>query len=109
MDSFTYLEDLLAESTSLPSDSILSKSLLQNKDLRVILFHFAPGQELSEHTSSKPAVLHFLSGKATVTLGTETKQAAVNTMVYMQPHLPHSIVAETEVKMLLTMLEKDSQ
>jgi hypothetical protein len=29
-------------------------------------------------------------------------------MVYMQPHLPHSIVAKTEVKMLLTMLEKDS-
>ena len=109
MDSpFTYLENLLSETASLPSDSILSRTLLQNKDLRVILFQFAPGQELSEHTSSKPAVLHFLSGKASVTLGGETKAADMNTMIYMEPHLPHSIVAETEVKMLLTMLEKGS-
>ncbi|MEJ2758383.1 MAG: cupin domain-containing protein [Anaerolineales bacterium] len=108
MESFTFLENLLAETTTLPSDSILSRTLLQNNDLRVILFHFAPGQELSEHTASKPAILHFLSGEATVTLGSETKHAGVNSMVYMQPHLPHSIVAKTEVKMLLTMLEKDS-
>lgn len=108
MESFTFLEDLLSETTSLPSGSILSRTLLQNKDLRVILFHFAPGQELSEHTSSKPAVLHFLSGEATVTLGTEIMQAGANSMAYMQPHLPHSIVAETEVKMLLIMLEKSS-
>jgi len=108
METFTYLENALSETTSLPSDSILSRTLLQNKHLRVILFHFAPGQELSEHTSSKPAVLHFLAGEAEVILGSETKRAEVNTMVYMQPHLPHSIVAKTEVKMLLTMLEKDS-
>ena len=108
MESFTFLENLLAETATLPSDSILSRTLLQNKDLRVILFQFAPGQELSEHTSSKPAVLHFLSGEATVTLGNETKHAQENSMAYMQPHLPHSIVAKTEVKMLLIMLEKDS-
>lgn len=106
MEKFTYLENLLSETTSLPSDSILSRTLLQNDDLRIIMFHFAPGQELSEHTSSKPAVLHFLSGKATVTLGEHSKQAAENSMIYMQPNLAHSIVAETEVKMLLLMLEK---
>jgi quercetin dioxygenase-like cupin family protein len=106
MDSFTYIENLLDTQQDLPSDSILSRTLMQNDDLRVILFQFAPGQELSEHTASKPAILQFLSGTAQVSLGEESKTAALNTFIYMQPHLPHSIVAETQVSMLLIMLEK---
>ena len=106
MTTFDYIENVIASQQDLPSDSILSRTLMQNDDLRVILFQFAPGQELSEHTASKPALLHFLSGSATVTLGEETKTASANTFVYMQPHSPHSILAETQVSMLLIMLEK---
>ena len=106
MKTFEYIANLLEEEQELPADSILSRTLLQNEDMRVILFQFAPGQELSEHTASKPALLHFLSGTARVTLGDEAKTATANTFIYMQPHLPHSIVAETQVSMLLMMLEK---
>jgi quercetin dioxygenase-like cupin family protein len=106
MEAYHFIENLLASEKDLPSDSILSRTLLQNDDLRVILFQFAPGQELSEHTASKPAILHFLSGTASVTVGGDAKSAAPNTFIYMQPHLPHSIVAESQVSMLLMMLEK---
>ncbi|HSG26502.1 MAG TPA: cupin domain-containing protein [Anaerolineales bacterium] len=106
MKTFEFIENVLASAQELPSDSILSRTLMQNQDLRVILFQFAPGQELSEHTASKPALLHFLSGSAQVTLGEESKTAEPNTFIYMQPHLPHSIVAKTQVSMLLIMLEK---
>jgi len=106
MTTFDYLENLMAMQQDLPSDSILSRTLMQNEDVRVILFQFAPGQELSEHTASKPALLHFLNGQARVTLGEESKYAEPNTFIYMEPHLPHSIVAETQVSMLLIMLEK---
>lgn len=107
MENYTYLENLIPSAADLPSDSILSRTLIQNEDLRVILFHFAQGQELSEHTSSKPAVLHFLQGEASITLGEDEKKASPNTYIYMQPNLPHSIVAETEVTMLLLMVEKE--
>ena len=107
MENYTYLENLIPSAADLPSDSILSRTLIQNEDLRVILFHFARGQELSEHTSSKPAVLHFLQGEASITLGEDEKKASPNTYIYMQPNLPHSIVAETEVTMLLLMVEKE--
>jgi len=30
----------------------------------VVVFGFAQGEELSEHTASMPAVLHFLQGEA---------------------------------------------
>ena len=90
-------------------DSIVSRTVYQGGGLRIILFGFAPGQELSEHTSSKEAVLHFLSGEATVTLGKaaeggETTAAQAGTLIRMRPHLPHTVVAQTDTLMLLTMI-----
>jgi len=105
MESYTFIQDLLGDVPPIPKDSILSRTLMQNDHLRVILFQFAAGQELSEHTASKPAVLHFISGEAAVTLGEDEQHAQANTYIYMQPHLPHSIQAETDVVMLLVMLE----
>ena len=106
MKEYTLIDNLLADTQVIPTDSILSQTLIKNEHLRVILFTFAAGQELSEHTASKPAVLQFLSGKARLTLGEETQPAEAHTYVYMAPNLPHSIYAETDVVMLLTMLEQ---
>jgi quercetin dioxygenase-like cupin family protein len=105
MDSYTILKNLIDDKQEIPSDSILSRTLLHNDDVRTVLFHFAPGQELSEHTAAKPALLHFLSGEADVTLGEEAVQAGPNTFIYMKAHLPHSIHAKTKVTMLLILLE----
>ena len=105
MEEFVYLEDILGKNQEIPADSILSMSLMQAPHVRAIMFHFAPGQELSEHTAARPALLHFLSGSAEVTLGKDTRSAGPNTLIYMQPHLPHSIVAKTPVSMLLIMIE----
>jgi quercetin dioxygenase-like cupin family protein len=69
-----------------------------------ILFGFAPGQELSEHKSSKPALLHFVEGEADITLGDDSKAAGPGTWVYMEPDLPHSILAKTKVLMVLVLL-----
>jgi quercetin dioxygenase-like cupin family protein len=71
----------------------------------VILFGFAPGQELSAHTAPFPATLTFLKGEATLRLGTETQEAVEGTFVYMAPYLEHGIKARTEVVMLLTMVK----
>ena len=51
--------------------TIISKRVHQDDNVTVILFSFAPGEELSEHTSKFPAILHFLSGSAEITLGDE--------------------------------------
>lgn len=104
-ETFTIL-DLAAETAvSLPKDSILSRTLLKSVDLNAILFEFAPGQELSEHTAAKPAILHFLSGQAHLTVGDHEQTAQAGTWVHMTPNTPHSILAETAVSMLLLMLK----
>ncbi len=87
-----------------PAASIVSTTLARTPHIKPVLFHFAPGQELSQHTSSHPAVLHFLSGEATVTLGEDSHPATAGTWIYMPANLPHSITAQTAVSMLLEMI-----
>lgn len=105
---YTYLADFAAALATIPADSIVSRTLYTDAHLKVILFGFAPGQELSEHTSARLATLHFLTGTARLTLGGDEQHAHAGTYVVMPPRLPHSVYAETEVVMLLTMVAAHS-
>ena len=95
------LADLMPD---VPADSIVSRTLLDDGHLKIILFGFDAGQELSEHTASMTAILHFLSGEASLTLDTEERTAKAGTWVHMPPRLPHSVKALTPVNMLLMMI-----
>jgi quercetin dioxygenase-like cupin family protein len=106
MADHQFIPDLSALLASVPEDSILSRTFFDGDDVRAVLFSFAPGQELSEHTASSPAVLHFLSGDATVTLGGETLEAHAGSWAHMPPNMKHSIHAETPVTMLLMLVKK---
>ena len=103
METYTYFASLAETLTDIPPDSIISRTLYTTEHVKVIMFGFAPGQELSEHTSARTAVMHFLRGSARLSLGGEASTASPGTVVYMQPRLAHSVVAETETVMLLTM------
>ena len=101
---FTLIDNIDRLVTDIPADSIVSRTVYSDDDTKVILFGFAPGQELSEHTAAKPALLHFLRGEADLTLGEEAAAAQPGAFVHMAAHLPHSVYARTEVVMLLTLL-----
>ena len=106
MDSeFSYLENLAAELPEISPDSIVSRTLYDDNQHKAILFGFAPGQELSEHTASMTALLYFIRGDAKLTLGKVERNAAAGTWVRMEPRLPHSVLAKTEVFMLLLLLK----
>lgn len=103
VDEMVYIENIENLIDDFPPDSILSRMVYQDKFIKTILFGFQPGQELSEHTASVPAVLHFIQGQAELTLGEESTTAQEGTWVHLPPDLPHSILAETKVLMLLTL------
>jgi quercetin dioxygenase-like cupin family protein len=103
---FTYFADLKVE-VEPPNDGTLSRTLYVDDRLKVVLFGFAAGQELSEHTAATPAIMHFLRGEADVMLGNERVTAQTGTWIHMTPQLAHSIRAKTPVIMLLLLL-KDS-
>jgi quercetin dioxygenase-like cupin family protein len=103
--NYRYFADLAAQLPEIIEDTIVSRTLYDGEQVRAILFGFAPGQELSEHTAAKRALLYFISGEADLMLGGEAHRAHAGTFVEMSPHLAHSVSAETEVVMLLLLLE----
>jgi quercetin dioxygenase-like cupin family protein len=104
MNDYTLFLDL-AKEVQPPDKGILSRTLFSDDRLKVVLFGFAQGEELSEHTASMPAILHFLQGQAKLTLGDDTLEAQSGTWVHMAKGLRHSIQAKTPVVMLLLLLK----
>jgi quercetin dioxygenase-like cupin family protein len=105
MTDYTLFVDL-AKEVQPPDKGILSRTLFSDDRLKAVVFGFAQGEELSEHTASMPAVLHFLQGEARLTLGDDTLEARPGTWVHMPRGLRHSIQARTPVVMLLLLLLK---
>lgn len=105
MPAYFYLADVAAQVPDVPADSILSRSVYHDERVKVSVFAFAPGQELSEHTASVPAIIHILEGEATLTLGGDTYEATAGAWARMPASLPHSVFAKTHVRMLLLMLQ----
>jgi len=103
-DNYVYVRDL-REQARVPRNGILSQTLYDDGKTKVVLFGFAPGQELSAHTAPFPAILTFLKGEATLKLGADEQEAVEGTFVHMTPYLEHGIKARTDVVMLLTMIK----
>jgi len=101
---YIYFKDLRAE-VQVPENGILSRTLQNDDRSKVVLFGFAPGQELTAHTAPFPATLYFVKGEADLQLGEDHMTASEGTYAYMTPNLEHGIKAKTEVVMLLTMLK----
>ncbi len=95
----------LASEVEIPADGTISRTLYQDDKVKVVLFGFAAGQELSEHTASVPATVHFLDGQAELTLADQRVSASAGTWAHMPANLPHSISAKTDTRMLLMMLK----
>ena len=104
MTNYTYIIDLAKEAEP-PADGILSRTVFQDDQLKAVVFGFGQGQELSEHTAAKPAMLFFVQGESTVGLGDDIQQAQPGTWIHMPANLKHSIKANTPVVMLLVLLK----
>ena len=102
--AYTHFLDLTKEAQP-PDKGILSRTLFNDDRLKVVIFGFAQGEELSEHTASMPGVLHFLQGEASLTLDADTVEAKPGTWVHMPKGMRHSIQAKTPVVMLLLLMK----
>ncbi|RMD76145.1 MAG: cupin domain-containing protein [Chloroflexi bacterium] len=95
----------LIDQINIPEDGIISRTIYQDATIKAVLFDFAAGQELSEHTAAMPAIMHILQGEARITLGEEVVEAVPDMWVHMPARLPHSLQARTPVVMLLLLLK----
>jgi quercetin dioxygenase-like cupin family protein len=93
----------LPAETQFAPNGIVSRTLLRTANSRVVLFGFAEGQELTEHTSTQHALVQVLSGECDFSLGSEMHQLKTGDLLYMPPNLPHALKATTKFSMLLTL------
>ena len=103
--SYTFSASLLDNIPEIPPDSILSRTVYSDDQVKVVLFGFAQGQELSEHTASMPAIIHILEGEARILLGADSYEGCPQTWIHMPANLSHSVYAKSTLYMLLYLLK----
>ena len=90
-------------SAVVPASGILSRTLHNDEQNKVVQFTFAPGAELSAHTAPFPASIYIVRGEADLQLGPDTHPVTAGAFAQMTPKLEHAIRARTELVMLLIM------
>jgi quercetin dioxygenase-like cupin family protein len=100
---YTLFADLATEAP-IPARGILSQTLSDRDDVEFLLFAFAAGEQLSEHTSARAAIIHILEGEGELTAGPDAFPARPGTWLRMEPELKHSLVARTPMRMALYLL-----
>lgn len=93
----------LAEETRFAPNGIVSRTLLRTPQTRTVLFGFAEGQELTEHTSTQHAVVQVLSGECEFSLAGKPHTLKAGDFLYMPPSLAHAVKATKQFSMLLTL------
>ena len=102
--AYTHIVDLAVQAEP-PAQGILSRTIHNDEQLKAVVFGFDQGQELTEHTASKPAILQIIRGEATLTLGDDTIEAQAGAWFHLAAGLRHAVKARTTVVMLLLLLK----
>lgn len=104
MADYGYVQDLRNE-VEVPRGGILSRNLYEDERLALTIFAFDTGQELTEHTSLRAAVIEVLDGEAEIVLDGAPQAARAGTWITMPPGMRHAIRATSPLIMILTLLK----
>ena len=97
----------LGKETHVASTGIVSRTLLRTTNARAVLFGFAEGQELSEHTSTQHALIEILSGECEFSLAGQPHSLKSGDLLYLPPNLAHAARATKQFSMLLTLFKPE--
>ena len=100
----THISDL-GTLIEINDDATVSRTALRAEGVRIVLFSFDTGQELTEHTAAMPVLLHLLDGGITVTAGDDTVELLPGGVIHLPARQSHSLVATQPSRMVLTMLD----
>ncbi len=94
----------LADAVQMSPSGIVSRTLLQSPDLRVVLFAFAEGQELTSHTSRRRALVQILNGVCDFFFAGKWQKLEAGACLHMPPGHTHAVRAGSGAfSMLLTL------
>lgn len=94
----------ILEEIAIPDEGTLSRVLYRDDLIRVVVFAFDEGQELTDHTAAKPAIVQVISGRIRLDLDGDPVELGPGSWVRMAAHLTHAVYAIEPTVMLLTLL-----
>lgn len=94
----------LAEAGEISSAGIVSRTVLQSPEVRVVLFAFDAGQELTAHTNRHRALIQVLDGACEFFFNDRWQKLEAGAFLHMPPGHPHAVrAAFGSFSMLLTL------
>jgi nitric oxide dioxygenase len=97
------LESLMA----FPKEGIFSTVLLKGEESNCTLMCLAKGTDISEHTSTREATVVVLKGSGIFMLNNEEIEMKPGVFIFMQKNAPHSLSADEDLAILLTLFGKN--
>ncbi|MDF2944022.1 MAG: cupin protein [Herbinix sp.] len=94
----------LEEELTYQKGQVVSKTLVQNKNVSLTLFSFDKGEEISSHASDGDAMVTVLDGTGRFTVGNEVFLLNKGETLIMPNQVPHAVYGEEQFKMLLTVI-----
>lgn len=91
----------LALATGSIAHGIVSQALLTAPGLRVTLFNFAAGQELSEHTSPARVLVQVMAGECEFSVEGRPHLLQPGELLHLPPKAPHAVKAVTDLTLLV--------
>lgn len=95
----------LTDSIVVQNGSIVSKQIIKKPNGNVTLFAFAKGESLSEHTSPYDALVYIVEGEMEIKISGNLNVVSTGEVLLLPANLPHSLFAQANSKMLLTMIK----
>ena len=96
----------LAEAAQFSEAGIVSRALHDQAGVRVTLFAFAAGQQLTEHATPARALVQVLSGRCEFMLAGRKTPLQAGDLLHMPPGLAHAVSATESFSMLLTTIRE---
>jgi quercetin dioxygenase-like cupin family protein len=104
-DQYTFYPDL-ADEAAAGTRGIHSQTISRGDGVEVLLFTLAPGEELSEHTTARPAIVHALRGSGHLTVSGDPYVLAPGAWLRMAAGTKHAVVAESDLAFALYLLPR---
>jgi quercetin dioxygenase-like cupin family protein len=104
-DTYTFIRSLEEEAPAVER-GIHSQTLARGDGVEVVLFSLAAGEELSEHTSARPAIVHVLRGSGQLTVAGDEHELASGAWLRMPERTTHAIVAQSPLTFALYLLAR---
>jgi len=102
-ERYRFVADLAAEAP-VPERGIHSQTLSSDDGIELVLFAMAAGEQQSEHTSARPAIIQCLAGSGDLVVDGDRHTLGPASWLRMAAHTSHAVEARTGLVFALYLL-----